>query len=239
MKTYSLNRSVFSKVRRRTTWLLGLGVLLGGTAAFWPLFVKAWREPEIRIVAMIPIVCGVPIGVGIVALLTNLGAKQQQMVWEAFQIELGEDYIALRQLRVPEVRIRREEVTQLQENIGGLRLFTSDRNRSIWIPEAVEDYPDLKKVLSSWAPFHPKPRYAQLSNLALWIGSLLGLMIILVSSNPWLVLLIGICLVGFYSFFYWSYRHQVSMDPQTKRILLIGVVMILLVSGFRLWSLTR
>lgn len=151
---------------------------------------------------------------------------------------MGDDYITRRQIRIPEIRIHREEVTAIREIDTGLLIFTADKFRSLFIPVEVEGhgYEEVKAALSAWTPVQLKSSVTRAKNAALFILVLAGFGIILFSSSPWLVLVVGLVMAGCYTYSYWILRRSKGVDPRfkRKRDFIIVLVFLVFIISFKL-----
>jgi hypothetical protein len=165
--------------------------------------------------------------------------KQQQAIWESIKIEVGDDYIARQQIRIPQIRINRGEVTAVWEVGNGLCILTADKFRSLSIPKELDspDYEEIKSALSTWANIQPKSRGAQIKNTALTIMLLIGIGIIFLSTSAWLVLAAGLAVIPYSTFFFLQLPRHKGIDPKLRRTWIIGFGLLLLITGSRLYFL--
>ncbi len=159
------------------------------------------------------------------ALVTALfvfGVRESvKSIWKSFEVELGDDYVARRQVRSPEIRIGRDEVTYLQEDSSGLAVHTNTKNKLIGIPRTLDGYDAVKSVLISWAPTRPPLLDSRTRTIAVSILVLVAMAIVMFSIDVWLLLIANIVLLGYSGFTYLQMRGNDGVDPQIKRSMLI------------------
>ncbi len=73
---------------------------------------------------------------------------------DSIRFELGEDFVSRRQSYAPEIRLQREEMSRVRETRRGLKVFTNDERRTLFIPKdlTAEGYRAFRDTLSTWAP---------------------------------------------------------------------------------------
>jgi hypothetical protein len=77
---------------------------------------------------------------------------------------------------LPALEIARSEVTRIVDSPGeGLTVMTAARQRFVFIPEQLQEYPLVREQLAGWRPFEtPRLRRTQAVQMA-WTLLLLGL----------------------------------------------------------------
>lgn len=139
---------------------------------------------------------------------------QQKEIWSSVEIRMDDEAIGHSQIRVPEVLIRREEVTAIRETGQGLVVKTADRFRSLLIPRLLDpaDYAEIREDLATWVPIESGggERGKAIAFMALLIA---GFAVMAFSHNPGLVAVVALGLIAIYV---WSTRRvyrQKGMDP--------------------------
>ncbi len=141
----------------------------------------------------------------LVFLVVWLGAiKKQRQAWASFELILHADSIERVQEGFPKLLLLKEEVKSVKEaKNGSITLVAYPRHKSITIPFAVENKPELMQSISSWTSVdQPKGDFS--FGLSL-LGSVLGLCLLystMVSTNFYYTVtssfaLISILLWGF------------------------------------------
>lgn len=212
MKTYSLSHANYLKYRRRFMPLFGIiAVLLVGV-----LIIAVSSRSQFNWFCILPMTL---FFLGVVGFSAYRAFKQQREVWESIRIVIGDDYIARQQLRIPEIRIAREEITALREINQGICVYTADKFRSLVIPTELErsDYEEIKNALAAWMSIQPKARNTNARNGALSIVLFIGFAIIFLSWSAWLVLIVGLGMMGYYVYIFSLLQRDKGVDPQFRR----------------------
>ncbi len=236
MQTYTLSPQGILKLRRRLlqrTAVIFSVILVVAGAGILSQFRGEWSE-----------IVSLPFAALILIVVLRIGfsrsAKQAQETWESINVEMGDDYIARRQIRIPELRIRRAEITSIQETGDGLRITTADKFHSLIVPIALDepDYQAIKTTLSAWMPIQPvNPAVSRARNLAAGLLILAGYGIILVSMSPWLILIVALAMLGYYGYVFWFLKHHQGVDPRFRRSFVSGIVFLIFITSFKLWVL--
>lgn len=200
--------------------------------------VDLWRAPDnpparIILSAMIALV--------LVIITSSLALKQNDKVWQSVQIEVGDDYIARSQVRIPQMRIERSEVTSIEEMESCLCIRTTNKRRTLAVPNVLDDagYQEIKGVLSTWTTIQPAAPGATIRSVVFVMGVLLGFGILFFSSVPWLTLAAGgvnSLLLGYVN---WTLRHTEGIDPKVKRGALVVFVFALIFTAMKVHVLLR
>ncbi len=225
MKTYTLSPQGISRIRRR--FLQRMSLFLG-IICLAVVGVNLWVIPNNGMTATIAsiIVC---IGVMTFALLRVL--SQNKEIWESIRIEITDEYIARSQVRIPQIRITRQEITSIEERDGGICIRTDDESKTLFIPSDLDenDYQEIRNKLSSWIAIQPKSQKAKTQNAILLVLLIVGFGILFLSWSLWVVLLAGVSLTGYYVYYYWSLRKTKGIDPKFRRSTLISILFLLFV----------
>ncbi len=161
--------------------------------------------------------------------------NQQMAILKSIQIDLGENYILRRQLRVPDVRVGRNEITRLQETGEVLCVLTTKKFHALAVPRTLDHYEQVKAVLLTWAPLQQPSKPAQALNFGLALGAILGTVIILFSFIPWLVIAAAVIAIGYYGYIYWALRQQEGVDPGFRRGILFITVWLLFTTVMKMF----
>ena len=158
--------------------------------------------------------------------------KQQMAILSSVKIEIGENYVARSQLRVPPVRITRADITSVEEIEGGLCVRTSDPARSLAVPQLLgeAEFQEIKATLAGWHPIKPNNPQARAKSVATYVVLLAGFGVIFFSESLWLVLATAVVVFAYYVYLYRLLRRSSGVDPQYKRTFLIILVFIVLIT---------
>ncbi len=228
MTTYSLSAQGQARLRRRSLGLVG-GI---GVAA---ILLAAWVSLSRGQGNWTTFAISLLVVVGFLGLGAWIGFRLQRGMLESLRIELADDYIAWRQARAGEVRLRREEVRALRESAAGLQVLTADRYRSILVPRALDasDYAAVRDRLAAWAPLEPGGSVARAWEWGLAVVAGLGAFAVYLSPSPWLVLVAGLVVLAFYVFVGRPQQRAAGTDPVMRRLHTFVMAMVLLYAAFR------
>lgn len=142
MNIYQLDPHKFPRVRRNIILsylamaLVGLGVVYINLGE--ALFGQAWT--------LIPFVLLLFTAAGWWAL------RQRRKYWEEFRLRINGDALFYRAPNIPEVRIKRENITGMREIRQGLVLATPGRENTLLVPRDLrdEDYQAIKRTMEKW-----------------------------------------------------------------------------------------
>lgn len=175
---------------------------------------------------------------GLFAFLLRRQYNNQKKLLESVEVEVGDDYIGRQQLRVPQVRLQRQEIVYA-ENLGNvLGLFTNDKLRTLAIPKTIDGYEKIRDTLQSWnIPLKPMTAQTKVRTLVILIGSMVGAGILFFVTNFWLVMVAWIAMVALYGYFYWLLRSSQGVDPKYLRNNLFVFLFIIFIGIVRLIAL--
>jgi hypothetical protein len=156
---------------------------------------------------------------GFLVFVVNRSIKQQREIWESIRIILGDDYIPRQQIRIPEIHINRSEINSIQEMDAGIGVKTADKFHSLVIPASLDkvDLAEIRSTLGEWAPIQPKAENAGVKTIVLTIVLLAGFGIIFFSLSPWLILVVGLGMIGYYGYYSWLLQRAKGVDPVFRR----------------------
>lgn len=143
MQEYKLTPAFFSQMRKR---IFTFGVPLCGLLAFVGIWVGTKGNiSSSSIIIAIPLL-GSVLGFGLFSSL-----RQQQRLWASYRLVVGEHYIKRIQQGMPEITIAKNELSKITEAAGGgLMVQASAPDRQIVIPATIENYSELRSLLSGW-----------------------------------------------------------------------------------------
>ena len=229
MNTYSLSPSRIAEFRRqtiaRTTFIFVLALFI--------VIAINLRQPSDNWITTL-------IAYGFVTVLFVWNAyrnlRQNEAIWESIRVELGDDYIARSQLRIPQLRINRSEVTSVERMADGLCVRTADKMRTLAIPSGLADDGDqvIESRLAQWAPIRPVPTGNRVRFFALAGALMLGMGVAFLSPWLWLGLLAMIPVVGFTWYLVWVFYRTRGVDPKYRRSFLLTAVFLTFFAALRI-----
>ncbi|MEO7705123.1 MAG: hypothetical protein ABIV92_10835 [Thermoflexales bacterium] len=172
-------------------YLIALGVvfLVMGVEIITPLFVALTSFGMV-------VVTG---GTGLQAL------RGMEAYWRSLRIEVGEDYVARAQSITPSSRMKRADITRIEESRFGLLVRTENRWRTLIIPAGLDaaDYQAIRSTLATWMPIQPRAPINWARIAAIVIPMVISFGVILISTSVWLVLIVGLGLMITFGAFLW------------------------------------
>ena len=234
MKIYTFSPQGISSLRRR--YIVRMSLILG-IVFLVVAGVNWWRGGDNWFVTLI---ASLVIFAVVVVIALYRGLQQVREVWESIRVEVGDDYIARSQARIPQIRIRRDEITQVEEIEGGLCVRTADKLRTLAIPSDLDtsDYEEIRSRLATWQAIRPRSAKAQVQGATLLIVLLIGLGIVFISSSLWLVLAVGLAMSGYYGYMFLRLRHVEGIDPIQRRNLLVAFVFPVFITALKVCVLS-
>lgn len=149
MQTYTTSEASFAKIRRdiiiRMTLFSGtiFGLIIG-----WEVWQNRSNDEGSLLALLLFVIVMVATSFFSIARIVS----QQKKIWNLIRINLASDYISRQQIRVPEVKIYRLEITAIEEYKTGILIKTADKGRATAIPIQLEqaDYLEIKETLTNW-----------------------------------------------------------------------------------------
>ena len=216
MGIYTVSKQSFAKIRRELIMRLVIisGLIFGGIVGweFW----QHRRNGEGELLTLVLIVV-VLIGASIYGI--SKAIAQQQAIWNSIAIRLGNDYISRQQIRVPEVKIYRSEISKIEENRAGIWVKTSDRGRTIVIPAQLDraDYLEIKETLIGWQGAAITQAKSNRIELIFAVAYLVAFVALFFAFNIWLHLIIASIILAYNIYTYRLIKKNVALDPQFRK----------------------
>jgi len=230
MKSYSISSQALAKLRMR--YVRGSGSFFAVVFCI-AMAIVVWNSPDNR---PISIIATIIVGAMFIPFSIWRGLKQNKAILESVRIEVGDDYIARSQVRIPQLRINRQEITAVDELSAGLCIRTNNKTRALAIPNALDedDYKEIRDVLASWATIRPQPKSSKTQNLLIFFLLVIAIGIFIFSTSLWLVLVSSLFLIASFGYYYWVLRQAQGVDPRTRRGMLIVLLVLLLMAAGKL-----
>ena len=94
---------------------------------------------------------------GIMAYIGFRNARYYYQQMSSFEIEIDDEFIKCRQFSQPEIKLHKDDITELQEIVptGNLIIKASRKEDTIYISKLVENHQELKKELEAWGQIIP------------------------------------------------------------------------------------
>jgi len=229
MRTYRLPPRGFPAFRRT---LIRNGVIVGGVVCAVAFFV-AFRQmtdasPIVWLIVPLLLLAALANGM-------RKAISQQKEIWSSIEIRMDDGAVGRSQIRVPEILIRREEVTTVRESGQGMVVKTADRYRSLVVPRHLDpaDYAEIREDLATWVPIESGggERGKSLGLMVLLIG---GFVVMGFSRDRGLVAAVALGLIAIYVWSAWLAYRQEGMDPVLRKRVFLGLVFVILFAAVRL-----
>jgi hypothetical protein len=139
------------------------------------------------------------------------------------------------------MRIRRQEVSRLQEASDSLLVFqanTPDPRHALHVPMDLDEYQEITKVLFGWCPPTARSPRTVTASVGIWLLMLLGMVLLLLAPEPWLTILGGVCLLIVNFYFVWPVGSNPKNESKTRQNFLYITGVVILATLFRLYTLT-
>jgi hypothetical protein len=211
--------------------LIRSGIIISGVvcaAVLWMSFRQTDTSPIVWLIT----------GPILLVVLVNGVRKaiaQQKEIWSSVEIRMDDGAVGRSQIRVPEILIRREEVTAVRETGQGMVVKTADRYRSLLIPRLLDpaDYAEIREDLATWVPIESGggERGKGLAFMGLLIA---GFAVMGFSHNPGLVAAVAFGLIAIYVWSVWRVYRQKGMDPAFRKQAVFVLVFVILFAAARL-----
>ena len=234
MQTYTTSTQGFSKIRRDIIKRLSLAsilltVFLGGLE-LWKI--KANGDGNLTY-----LIISIPVLLGAYIFTARKVISQQKEIWDSIIINIDNDYISRQQIRIPEVRIERTEVTAVEENKFGIWVKTENKARSLVIPIQLEqaDYLEIKETLINWTEAGIVTPAHNRKDLVLIVTYVIAFIVLFLSFNIWLNFILGAAIIAYYAYTNKLIQNNVSVDPQFKKTykrMFVWTILIVLLNTF-------
>lgn len=232
MKTYSLSPERIEHLRQR---LVRRGMVVAVLLVVCLVVLIWWLLPRDSISTVVTIISSIACLVG-AAIGVRSATSRGQEIWQSIRVEMSDDFVARSQIRIPQIRINRMDVTAVEEGWFGLLVRTSDRSRSLILPRQLDDadFQEIRNRLASWRPIQPRSVWAQLRNYLVSVILLIAFGMLFFSRSLWLVCLAGLGLTGSYGYFYWMIRKAEGIDPRVRRRFIWFTIFPFIVTVFKI-----
>ena len=230
MKTYRLLPEGFAQVRRQVMIRSGVLGLIAAPLVLLVLYVlAAGGNPAAFVVAL-----GVLLGTAIIALQLYRRLRAQREAWEAYRLDLGPDWVSRTRLRKPDMLIRRDEITGIEEVAGtGLLIKTAHEEKYIFVPAGLDGYAEARGQLAQWRAIEPSPlrRNGRLRPRSFSLLAVVAILAVAVSQNAAVVVVAAALLAAYAGWIWLDTRKDVQADPRLRAgpwLLLALVVLLVL-----------
>lgn len=148
---------------------------------------------------IIGLIVGGAVALLLCSLLIWVGLCGLSAQWATYELTLSDDDVTRRSARVPDLSIRREQVTAIEEYPGtGLAIRTATKGTHIVIPCGLVGYDDVRAQLITWMPIVTKQGQTGLLLRCLGAAAvpLVGIVALSLAQTTAVAAGIGVVLVG-------------------------------------------
>lgn len=200
MERYCLLPESFRRIKRLFLTIYFIGFLALIAPIFYGINGELYRQSPSNFILLAVF--------SVVFLLVFLGGlgylqvRSQQQNWLSYQLFIGPDSVLKKQRRMPDLEIKRDQITSLHEFPSkGLLIKTGERRRFIFVPVSVERYDEVKARLTQWREIEPVPQrtawFRQVVYYSLMLVGTVALITAMKSQEPRIFLPLGLLLVPF------------------------------------------
>ncbi|GMT49544.1 MAG: hypothetical protein IEMM0008_1083 [bacterium] len=148
------------------------------------------------------------------------GIKIQRDAWESYLLKLDDHSICKSQKNIPGLTIRKDEISEIVENVkGDIIIKTDQKARQIIIPKAIEHFDEVKEKIGSFKTIQSgKTTYSEIYKILISIMVLGVMAIFYVSKIPWVTIFTGVILILTLVWSFIKIRRNKTINKQTKII---------------------
>ena len=218
MAEYRLLESFAHGVRRRTLrMLLPLSLLAGGVG----LGISYIQSGSVAGATV-----AIPLTLAVVLFSTYRGYQRQLQQARSLVIIVSDDAVTLRMDGLQERTIARPDVVRIDEHESGeLTVVSRNRRESIRVPRETEHREQLKRELSRLGNIQASGGIqADGWSTVTGAATLLAFAITMLSSDKWIVAIVGSLLSVGLLLSAWLIRRNVAIDARTRRLAILVVL---------------
>lgn len=146
--------------------------------------------------------------------------KRQRDILNSIEINISENSINKSQKGFPLQIIQQNEIVSMIEYTGkGIMIKTQDKTKSIFIPFQINEFAEIKDVISGWHPIEPAKGNTnyRLINLMSGLLTICAMVVVYVSHNKFVILSVGLLLALSLIFSLLFIQLSKQIDAQTKK----------------------
>lgn len=162
----------------------------------------------------------VPLMAAILGFGMKKGLDRQRKLFESYTLTVGEDDLVREQSDTPVIRISKKDITKITKGVeGNFTIKGSQAGDEIVVPVQIEQYAEVEQILRGLGPvtvLSSTPFIQKYATLLLLVQ--LGLMAVnFTSSNPILVTVSGVAIIGILLWAFFVTRNNKNIDNRTAR----------------------
>jgi len=227
MTQFKIRPGGFNEIQRkalRTT----IPVLLLAMLAIVCLPELLRKDQDASRVNTLPVI--VPFIAAILAFGMKRGLDRQRKLFESYTLAVEEHDLVREQSDTPVIRIPKKDITKITKGVeGNFAIKGSQAGDEIVVPAQIEQYAELEQILRGLGPvtvLSSAPFVQKYATLLLMVQ--LGLMAVnFTSTNPILVTISGVAIIGILLWAFFVTRNNKNIDNRTARSMYWGLLVII------------
>ena len=139
--------------------------------------------------------------------------------WETYELEIGHDYLLRKQADIPDIRLQFDEVQGVGHVQGRyLRVIGKSKDRVITIPEAIDQFDNVLKIISSVCSVRIRMIEQWQKYCAFIAAGLLLFPILLWATSPHVVIPLSLAMGSVIVWVFFWIRRNPNVPGSTKRL---------------------
>lgn len=217
MENFKLSPHGFKEIRKlqltRTLPIMVVSVIAG----LYITFSQPSFDDDSTILVAIPVSVVIVLVTIIFSFRRTL--NRQKVLWDSYELSIGEDLLIRRQHNVPTIEIGKNEITEIAAlKNGDIRVKTDQRHRMVLVSKHIENRDEVLEKLGRLSEIKPLT-----SNQRQWIPFVVVAEIVLMialftSTTPWIVFSTGTVLTVGLIWAFIEIRRNENIDRKTKRV---------------------
>lgn len=180
-----------------------------------------------------PLLFIVALGIAWIAYVLGISVprmrKRLARCWDTYVLEIGPDYIFRQQADTPDVRIRFSDIRGIERLPGRyLRVVGTMKHQVIGIPEGIENFSEIERVLFDLRPPQPLHRDRALRNTVLTALGFAAYLSMLWTKSPRIVVPLAILVASLLLWLFQYMQRSPNVSYRNKRISWVYLIFVVL-----------
>ena len=217
MSVYRLSDSASDALTRRA----GMSsVLVGGAAAVVGIVIAVRNTQP---ASMWPLAMAIPL----LCIAGFFGVRQalrrQRLAWQSFELSLTPEGLHRRMAGYPDVEIRRDEISAIEERPSGLVVRSRPGGQALLIPKGLVGFDEVRQHLTAHHSIQkPGGDTNRLVSQMLAVVATVGVFaVVFLSTDPRVVVPLALIMLAGAAWTIWAVRRSPDIDERTKRTIWI------------------
>ena len=213
LRTYALAPQVLNRMLRWTFWRFQ--IITTVSFLVFGVYLTTFNRPIQWSVAL-PITALIALAYFLVIFFNY---RQQMRMLYSMRIELDNSSISYRQLGQDPVRVMRADVVAACEQKNGLLVETVDPRVALFIPNGLanDGDQDVRATLDAWVGIEKRVKGELTEGWLLLVGLGGSIIILLFANTLWVIIPLGVVLIGYGMFTERRLAHQPGSSPAQMR----------------------